>query len=633
VKEFITEQSEKVIPPVQSYITEQSEKVIPPVQNYISEQSEKIIPPVQNYIAEQSEKAKSVIAEQSEKAKSVIAEQSEKVIPPPVKNYIAEQSEKAKSVITEQSGKVIPPVKNYIAEQLSKANSNEVDQQSNSNEVDQQSNSNEVDQQSNLNEVDQQSNLNEVDQQSNSNSTKSGRSNFIWNFLTRRKKIKIYLVVKPKRLEFNIPEERELNSLDEKSKSEDESNHIEEIGYSVLPISTMESINSHAASAPILLRDLMFRHDGIGGVIVSKTDIRPQDRGKIPFLVDHSISTNLSYEHDLPYQHIGIKPDDLGTFERQNFVDELSSRIKTHDLKKFLNSKNTEDSFTEDFWILPDEEDEDFDETKYWVLMYLNQEESPYSEDFEYNCADIDPNGTFSLHRKFLSRTDKKDLIPVFSSLEEAEKFLLTTLEESLEPFKKHEIHTTPDSLDKTSTNDRFNIILDDRRIYNARNVDYLDESTSFAFNNYPLNLPITNKERKINKLAEKRKIKTLSNYRDHYDSNNYDTIRDLFGVNKKPVWYSTYMPAWIPKAQTNLLQTGAKTEIIEMDLDDFLKFWSTNEKKMGEIFYIPTSNKSKSFSSNKKKPLKKIHQYQRDFHIKARQKNTKYSYKIKSKK
>jgi len=472
-----------------------------------------------------------------------------------------------------------------------------------------------------------ESTLNKTDQQSNVNSTKSGRSSFIWKFLTKKQiqsnkeNTKIYLVVKPKRIE--------LNNLQEKSKSEDEFIHQDQIGYSVLPISNMERINGHGSSTMIWLRDLMFRHDGVGGIIISKSDTRPQDRGKRPFLVDHSISTNLSYEYDLPYQYIGTKPDDLGIYERQKFVDDLSSKIENQYRKEFFKNTNSSE---EDFWILPDEEDEDFDETKYWVLEFLNQE-SPYSKDFEYNCADIDPNATFSTYHKFFSKTEKiaeKDIIPVFSSFEEAEKFLITALEDSLEPYKKQEIYTTSDSLNKTSTNNRFNIILDDRKIYNAQNIDYLDENTSFAFNNYPLNLPITNAERKVNKLAEERKIKTISNYKDHY--NNYDKIRDLFGVNKKPTWFSTYMPSWIPRVQTNLLQTAAKTEIIQMDLNDFLQFWSANEEKMGEILYIPSSNKFKSFTSNKEAPLKKIYEYQKNFHGKSKRKNIKYSYKIKQK-
>ena len=52
-----------------------------------------------------------------------------------------------------------------------------------------------------------ESTLNKTDQQSNVNSTKSGRSSFIWKFLTKKQiqsnkeNTKIYLVVKPKRIE------------------------------------------------------------------------------------------------------------------------------------------------------------------------------------------------------------------------------------------------------------------------------------------------------------------------------------------------------------------------------------------------------------------------------------------------
>ena len=86
--------------------------------------------------------------------------------------------------------------------------------------------------------------------------------------------------------------------------------------------------------------------------------------------------------------------------------------------------KNTNSS-EEDLWILPDEEDEDFDETKYWVLEFLNQE-SPYSKDFEYNCADIDPNATFSTYRKFFQKQKKflkKILYQYFQALKKRKNF------------------------------------------------------------------------------------------------------------------------------------------------------------------------------------------------------------------
>lgn len=445
----------------------------------------------------------------------------------------------------------------------------------------------------------------------------SRRSNFIWKFLTRRqlKKEKIYLIVKPKLLNFN--------GSSQKSK---EANEPAEIGYSVLPISNIERISDHGSSNMFLDREILFEHTSEKvGIYAPDSETRPQDRGKRPYSIDHSLSTYLPYEHDLPYQSIGIKPDDLGIYDRQLLVDELSSKVKNYSYKNFL--KRTKSSLA-DFWILPDEEDEDFDETIYWVL-FLNQD-SPYSKDFEYNYADLDGTAMFSTQNNY--KNSGKDIIPIFANFEEAEKFLLTTLEDLLEPYKKQQIYTTADSLGNISTNTRFNNILDDRKVYNPKNVDYLDESTSFTHNNYESNLPNTKKERKLNKLAEQRKIKTISNYQDHY--NNYDSIGDLFGVKKKSPWYSTVKPTWMPKAQKAILETIEKTEIIEMDLEDFLEFWVKDGAKKGEILYIPTSTNSKSFrsKSSKKGPMKKIHRYQRDYYNKSKRKNTKYSYTMKKK-
>nr|QWK42120.1 hypothetical protein [Pseudochorda nagaii] len=212
-----------------------------------------------------------------------------------------------------------------------------------------------------------------------------------------------------------------------------------------------------------------------------------------------------------------------------------------------------------------------------------------------------------------------KNIIPVFSSLEDAQDLLLTVLEEILEPYQ---LLREIESSDTT---------------YSLRNLDYLDDS-------YTLQNRYTFPETRIGKILEflvkYRIMKPItklnqdytSNYQKFYFPNLPEGFLEYYGMELDPVELNE--TGFLNETDVLLVDNSLKLKVVSMSLDDFLTFWNTNEIKNGEALFIPSS---KSFVKTKsplfsKKPKDKFYEYQQRFRSKNNQNvdDYNYTYKIK---
>lgn len=442
--------------------------------------------------------------------------------------------------------------------------------------------------------------------------------------------LKIYVIVKPTIVKAKYDkacppiEEIDFVSNVQMNQREEPKGPIptDKIVYCLLPISNYDRMSDQGASRIFLMRDILFQHKGDKFIQAPDPESRPNSRGNRPYDINHSISTNLPFQYERPYQEGVTKPEDLDIedliLEAEELYDENDGECKIFRLLK----DPTEDSSIEE----PEWND--------WVQVVWSPDFIEFEN--EYTAANLD-SSLVANPQKYFPRTDKisgKDIIPMFASLEEAEKLLLTVIEDLLAPYRRQQLFATFDYVDalpiydhKYLSDNRFHVVIDDRIFYRPQNIDYLDEPYSFAYKGCPPNggMPVTKSEHRLNRLAENRKIQSVSNYADHFE--NYDTLHQLFVYEDHP--------AWFPKVQTALLQTALNTEIVEMRLGDFLELWYKNETKKGEILYIPPASKFRLFKLNlgSKNLTKKIHQYQKTFHKQAKRNKSVYSYKIKANK
>ncbi len=245
-----------------------------------------------------------------------------------------------------------------------------------------------------------------------------------------------------------------------------------------------------------------------------------------------------------------------------------------------------------------------------------------------------------------------KNIIPVFSNLEDAQDLLITILDEIHQPFqvrrKIEDPNTTPYS----------------------KSLSYLDDSFSFH-NNYFLPGPKNKLERAQDLLIKYGIIKSSdsSKYSDHdfYNENKYqikgpfyvedtDTIasNDAYVPTKsapKCIWrevdYWFFLDYYFPGQQESyswwesrdmtetdkgLLKKSQDIKIISMGLGDFLEFWNNPTIKNAEVLFIPSSNdlNIKKVPLLPIKPKDKFYNYQQKFRKLKKQDTENYSYEIK---
>nr|YP_009730822.1 hypothetical protein Coka_094 [Cladosiphon okamuranus]QAY81058.1 hypothetical protein Coka_094 [Cladosiphon okamuranus] len=247
-----------------------------------------------------------------------------------------------------------------------------------------------------------------------------------------------------------------------------------------------------------------------------------------------------------------------------------------------------------------------------------------------------------------------KNIIPVFSSLEDAQDLLITILDEINQPFqvrrKIEDYNTTQYS----------------------KSLSYLDDSFSFH-NNYFLPGPKSKLERAQYLLIKYGIFKSsdFSKYSDHdfYNENKYqikgpfyvedaDTIasNDAYVPTKsapKFIWrevdYWSFLNYYFPGQQESyswwesrdmtetdkgLLKKSQEIKIISMGLGDFLEFWNNPTIKNGEVLFIPSSTdlntKKLSLLPRNRKPKDKFYNYQQKFRKLKKPNTENYMYEIK---
>nr|YP_009326979.1 hypothetical protein [Pleurocladia lacustris]ANS57526.1 hypothetical protein [Pleurocladia lacustris] len=232
-----------------------------------------------------------------------------------------------------------------------------------------------------------------------------------------------------------------------------------------------------------------------------------------------------------------------------------------------------------------------------------------------------------------------KNLIPVFSNLEDAQDLLITTLEEINQPFQVLRKVETPSILEQ------------------YRNLDYLDDSFSFQ-NRYFF----PNPDSRIDKIKT-RNLKSSS----YYHEDNYQTKGPAFVEGTESVEYDVYVPmsqappfvpknvwreedywlfldryfpgqaedySWfesrdMSKSEKVLLKKCQDVKIISMGFADFLEFWNNPTQKNSEILFIPSSKNLKKIKSYKK-GNDRLYEYQTKFRDYKNQNLENYTYEIK---
>nr|QWK41692.1 hypothetical protein [Akkesiphycus lubricus] len=210
-----------------------------------------------------------------------------------------------------------------------------------------------------------------------------------------------------------------------------------------------------------------------------------------------------------------------------------------------------------------------------------------------------------------------KNIIPVFSSLDDAQDLLLTVLEEILEPYQLiREIESSNNA-------------------YSLRNLDYLDDSLTLQ-NRYTF--PETRIDKVTEFLVKYRVIKPITKFNQEYSSN-----YQQFYFSNLPEGFLEYYDMVLNTVELNetgdlnetdilLFRNSLKLKVVSMGLDDFLTFWNTNEIKNGEALFIPSP---KSFTKIKlpllpKKSKDRFYEYQQRFRSKSSQNIDDYNYTYK---
>lgn len=264
-----------------------------------------------------------------------------------------------------------------------------------------------------------------------------------------------------------------------------------------------------------------------------------------------------------------------------------------------------------------------------------------------FNLANI-----FSVVSGEISSSIDKNIIPVFSNLEDAQDLLVTVLEEIHQPFQ---IRRQIESFDKP---------------YYSKSLNYLDDSFSFQ-NNYFLPKP-TGRIDRIKDIFKINKSPNLSKHDDNefYNANKYQTKGPFFIEDIEPIDNDVYIPVsqrtraarnniWRetdyqsflnrhfpgqPEAYSwgesrdmsdidkGLLKKSQDMKIISIGLGDFLEFWNSPLKKNADLLFMPSLKdiNKRQLPLFSKKPRDRFSAYQQKFRESKKQETQNYIYDIK---
>lgn len=248
-----------------------------------------------------------------------------------------------------------------------------------------------------------------------------------------------------------------------------------------------------------------------------------------------------------------------------------------------------------------------------------------------------------------------KNIIPIFSKLEDAQDLLITILEEINQPFQVRR------KVENSTTTEYY------------RSLNYLDDSFSVQ-NRYFLPNPNSQIDIIKDLLRKYRLIKSrnIVSYEgnEYYNENNYQTKGPFFVEDAEPVdqygyvptsqrprfapkfvWresdyldfleqnfpgqpedYSWYESRDMSEVDKGILKKSQDIKIVSMGLGDFLEFWNNPKEKNAEVLFIPSSDNlnKKKLPLFSKKPRDRFYDYQQKFRGSKKQDTENYNYELK---
>nr|YP_009694323.1 hypothetical protein Scana_096 [Hapterophycus canaliculatus]AXU40740.1 hypothetical protein Scana_096 [Hapterophycus canaliculatus] len=245
-----------------------------------------------------------------------------------------------------------------------------------------------------------------------------------------------------------------------------------------------------------------------------------------------------------------------------------------------------------------------------------------------------------------------KNIIPIFSNVEDAQDLLITLLEEVNQPFQVRR------KVEKASTPEYY------------RSLDYLDDSFSLQ-NRYFFPDPESRIDQLKDFLIKYRFMKprniSSASQNNYYSENQYQTKGPFFVADidltdayvpmsqqsfaPKYIWRESdywaflrdYFPgqaeeySWletrhITEYDKGLLKKSRDAKIVSMGLADFLEFWNDPARKNADILFIPSSDKlnKKKLPFSPKKSQDQFYNYQQKFRDYKKQDTKNYNYEIK---
>ena len=386
--------------------------------------------------------------------------------------------------------------------------------------------------------------------------------------------------------------------------------------FVILPINNFENLSSKSISRLYLHRDGVFEINANPEIYHKRTS--PGERKF--YLLDDLLNTQGAFDSQLEtkIRNVPIETEE-DILERKGLRGKLlGDSQEYYSLPEYENTEYLpEIDPNPELW-------RDDDKDSIWVQKY-----GIPKQDYEYDEAEID-NAMFSNSIKYFSGTEKF-IYPIFETIEDAEKLLLTIFEDFLEPFKKKRLTIKQQDFLKLTKKEQYMFLLpssyflniETRQIYDPLNLDFLDNFDQYK----EIKTSIGPFDRIKNSLAKKRWIRSSTKV-EPYLSLNYDNN------------------AYLSLSNTFLIHSLINTKIIQIPLGDFYELWNHTQtskyqnlnfkeklksmienfhdkKNPGELLFIPSVE---HFSLTKESAKNKFLEYQK-FFKKASSIATNYKY------
>ena len=362
------------------------------------------------------------------------------------------------------------------------------------------------------------------------------------SFITRLNQIKVYVIVKPKTI--------------------NNKNYLV-----LLPINNFENLSDKPVSRLYLHRDGLFEINANPALYYR--NIPPGERRF--YIIDDLLTTHGAFDSqlDIKIRNAIIETED-DILERKG----LKGKLLGNDPNYYSSSEYEKSEYLPE--IDPDPEIwRDDDKNSIWVQKY-----GIPKQDYEYDEAEMD-NIMFNNSFKYFSGTEKY-IVPVFESLADAEKLLITIFEDFLEPFRKKRLSLKRQDFFKLTKREQYMFLLpssyllniEDSQIYDPLNLDFLDNFDQHASTKNSNFSPIFDQTK--NWLAKRRLIRSYTRVEPPYRIENYD------------------QNAYIPLSSTFLLSSLLDTKIVQISLGDFYEFWNQREFAKSTSTYKSYSFKAK---------------------------------------